>query len=173
LVQGGAGAVGYLAVQIARLEGARVLATVSDPAAVARLGVMGVEVIDRHGQDVSTWVEEMTGAVGVDRIIEVDFAANQQVDARAIKTNGTIASYSCSFNPRPVLDYYAFASRGTNLRFVQGFALPDAARNAGREWIAAHEIDIPIAATYALDQCADAHAAVENGGVFGQVVVKV
>lgn len=171
LVQGGAGAVGYLAVQIAVKEGARVLATVSDADGARRVLAVGGEPIDRHKEDVAVKVESLTGGEGVDRIIEVDFAANQATDARLVKPNGTIASYSSTSDARPILDYYAFASKGANLRFIQGFGLSDDARARGQHWLASHEIDIPIGATFPLERCVDAHLQVEQGRAFGQTVV--
>ncbi|MEX0340183.1 MAG: NADPH:quinone reductase [Arenibacterium sp.] len=171
LVQGGAGAVGYLAVQIALIEGARVFATVSTPEAAERVRALGAKPINRHVQDVRTSILDVTADRGVDRIVEVDFAANQQTDSAIIKPNGTISSYSSSSNSTPPLDYYAFASRGANLRFIQGFALPDAARAQAIAWLAANKIDIPIAARFPLDTCAEAHTRVEQGGGFGQVVL--
>lgn len=171
LVQGGAGAVGYLAVQIALKDGARVLATVSGQDAADRLLALGAEPVNRHKEDVANAVEKSIGVAGIDRIIEVDFAANQRVDARLIKVNGTIASYSSSSNPTPVLDYYALASKGATVRFIQGFALPDDARKSGQHWLAGNEIDIPIAATFSLDRCAEAHFHVEQSNAFGQTVV--
>lgn len=171
LVQGGAGAVGYLAVQIAVAEGATVFATVSRPEDLARVEALGATPVDRHCEDVAARIADLTAGAGVDRIVEVDFAANQAVDARVIKSNGTIASFSCSSDSTPVLTYYSFASKGANLRFIQGFALPSDARALGQHWIACHSLDIPIAATFPLDRCADAHLQVENGGVFGQTVL--
>ena len=171
LVQGGAGAVGYLAVQIARAEGARVLATVSTPEAAERLRAQAVGPIQRHTQDVTAAVMQATRGAGVDRIVEVDFAANQQVDSHLLKPNGTVCSYSSTSDPNPTLDYYAFASRGATLRFIQGFALPEAARAEAISWLASHTLDIPIAARLPLARCAEAHQLVEAGGGFGQVIV--
>jgi NADPH:quinone reductase-like Zn-dependent oxidoreductase len=77
LVQGGAGAVGYYAVQIARLEGARVIATVSRPEQAERAREAGAhEVIDRRTEDVAARVRAITGAdAGLDRVIEVAFGS--------------------------------------------------------------------------------------------------
>jgi len=173
LVQGGAGAVGHLAVQMARLGGARVIATVGGPEGAGHAMAAGADaVIDRRAQDVTARVMDLTGGTGVDRIIEVDFAANMATDAAVIVPNGWIASYSCSSNPQPVLPYYAFASKGANLRFVQGFNLPPDARAAAIAFVAAHadRLTVAIGATFPLGRIAEAHARVEHGGI-GNVVV--
>ena len=173
LVQGGAGAVGFLALQIAVAAGARVVTTVSSPVAADEVRAIGAIPIDRHTDDVVARVLDLTDGVGVDRLIEVDFAANQHIDARLIQPNGTIASYSSSSNAKPQLDYYAFAAKGANLRFIQGFGLPDEKRAEAVEWLENNKLNIPIAATLPLEDCAAAHALVEAPQAFGQVVLAV
>jgi NADPH:quinone reductase-like Zn-dependent oxidoreductase len=173
LVQGGAGAVGHLAVQVARLAGARVLATVGGPEGAAHARAAGAEaVIDRRREDVPARVAALTAGAGVDRIVEVDFAANAAADAAMLRPNGWLASYSCSSDPRPVLDYYAFARKGLNLRFIQGFNLPAAARDDAIAFVARHAagLRIAIGARFPLDRIADAHARVEGGGIGNTVV---
>lgn len=173
LVQGGAGAVGHLAVQMARLGGARVIATVGGPAGAAHARAAGADaLIDRRAEDVTARVLDLTGGAGVDRIVEVDFAANLATDAAVIAPNGWIASYSCSSNPQPVLPYYAFASKGANLRFVQGFNLPPEARAAAIDFVAAHagQLQVAIGARFKLDRIAQAHERVEQGGIGNTVV---
>lgn len=173
LIQGGAGSVGYLATQIALTQGARVIATVSTPEAAVQISALGAHPVNRHTEDVTEAVLDLTCGAGVDRVIEVDFAANQLTDAQLTKPNGTIASYSSTSQPHPVLDYYAFASKGLNLRFVQGFALHDTARAQTQHWLHAHMLTIPITATFPLDQCTQAHAHVETSGGFGQTVIRL
>ncbi|MFN6978630.1 MAG: NADPH:quinone reductase [Gemmobacter sp.] len=172
LVQGGSGAVGHLAVQMARLGGARVIATVGGPDGADHAAAAGAETIDRRREDVAARVMDLTGGAGVDRVVEVDFAANCATDAAILKPNGWVASYSSSSDPAPVLPYYAFQSRGLNLRFIQGFALPAAARAAGEAFIAgnAAALTIAIGARFPLDGIAEAHERVEAGGI-GNVVV--
>lgn len=175
LVNGAAGAVGHFAVQLAVAGGARVIGTVGNEAASAHAMAAGAfATIDRKREDVVARVMELTGGVGVDRIVEVDFAANMQRDVAMLKLNGTIASYSSSSDPEPVLPYYAFANKGANVRFVQGFSIPEAARRAGTSLLAtlagSGRLAVAIAATYPLDQIAGAHAHVERGSL-GNVVV--
>ncbi|MEM8825036.1 MAG: zinc-binding dehydrogenase, partial [Pseudomonadota bacterium] len=173
LVQGGAGAVGSLAVQIGVLARARVLATVSSQTAADRITELGAEPILRHDTDVAERVLAMTHGDGVDRVVEVDFAANAAVDAAVLKPNGVLASYSSSSNPMPTLDYYAFAAKGQTVRFVQGFALPPAARTAGHRFLADHRLDIAIGTVLPLDRIAEAHDRVESGGHVGQTVLSI
>lgn len=172
LVQGGAGAVGNLAVQMARIGGARVLATVSTPEGAALAATAGAEVIDRRTEDVAARVLALTGGAGVDRVIEVDFAANCALDAAVLKPNGWAASYSSNSSPMPALPYGRWQAKGLNLRFVQVFDMPPVARAAAIGFIGSNApaLTIAIGARFPLDAIADAHARVEAGAI-GQTVV--
>ena len=178
LVQGAAGAVGHFAVQIAVAGGARVIATVSSPEGAAHARAAGAEVtVDRHREGVAARVLELTGGAGVERVIEVDFGANQAIDIAVLKRNGTIASYSSSTMPEAPLPYYDFAFKGATLRFVQGFAMPDAARDLAQRAIAdlaaRGRLTAAVALRLTLGRIAEAHAAVERGGLLGNVVVEI
>lgn len=178
LVNGAAGAVGHCAVQIAAAGGARVIGTVGNDAAAAHVKAAGAfATIDRKREDVTARVMELTGGEGVDRVVEVDFAANMALDAAVIKANGTVATYSSSSNPQPVLPYYAFQSKGANLRFIQGFAIPAASRAEGEALLAklaaAGKLSIAVARTYSLAEIAQAHLDVERGGNLGNIVITI
>jgi NADPH2:quinone reductase len=174
-VSGASGAVGHYAVQMAVAGGARVIGTVGNTEAAAHAMAAGaVATIDRHREDVQARIMDLTDGQGVDRVVEVDFGANLEVDAAVLKRNGTVAAYSSSSNPTPVLPYYAFASKGANLRFIQGFAIPEADRLAGEKMIfdlaEAGKLQVAIGATFPLSDIAKAHERVERGGL-GNVVV--
>ncbi len=178
LVSGGAGAVGHFAVQFARAGGARVLATVSGPAKAAHAEAAGAEVtINYRTDDVVERVHALTGGEGVDRIVEVDFGANQAIDVALIRPNGVIAAYSSTTVPEPALAYYPLQFKGATLRLVQGFNLPDAARDAAMaaidEMAAANRLCVAVGGRFPLEAIADAHAAVESGAVIGNTVVTI
>jgi len=178
LVNGAAGAVGHCAVQIAVAGGARVIGTAGSERAVRHVLAAGADAaIDRRRDDVAARVMDLTAGQGVDRIVEVDFASNMALDAAVLKPNGTVASYSSSSDPTPVLPYYAFQSKGANLRFIQGFAIPAAARREGEALLsrlaAEGRLSIAIAGTYPLAGIARAHVDVERGGNLGNVVLTI
>ncbi len=176
-VNGAAGSVGLFAVQMAVADGARVIGTVSNPDAAAYVKKLGAfATIDRKTEDVAARVLQLTDGQGVDRVVEVDFGANLELDIAVLKRNGTIASYSSTSNREPVLPYYAFAGKGANLRFIQCFHLPEDQRIAGEQKIAeladAGKLSVAIGATFPLEEIAKAHERVERGG-FGNVVVMI
>src|SRR5438094_588184 len=80
LVSGGAGAVGHYAIQLARMRGARVLATVSGDAKASHARAAGAEsVINYRTEDVGARIRELTDGRGVDAVIEVDLTANAKL----------------------------------------------------------------------------------------------
>ena len=178
LVQGGAGCVAHYAIQFAKLAGARVVATVSSAAKAVHARAAGADAVVVYTQeDVVARVLDLTHGQGVDRIIEVDLGANLSIDVPLIKTNGHIASYSSTTVPEPVFPYYALAYKGVNLRLVQGFNLPPGARAAAigdlARWCAAGQLQHAIGAVFPLTLIAQAHEAVEQRSVIGNVVLRI
>jgi len=175
LIQGAAGAVGHMAVQVALHHGATVIAVVSSDEGARHVASAGdVLTINRHTQDVSACVRELTNGTGVDRIVEVDLAANLAVDITCLASHGIIASYSSSSNPAPTLPYYDLANLGATVRFIQGFLLTKQQRTAAQAelttMVAAGRLKPSIGATFALQDAALAHQRVEARAL-GQTVL--
>jgi NADPH:quinone reductase-like Zn-dependent oxidoreductase len=163
------------AVRFAPRAGARVIATASTEAKrAAALQAGAAEALDYRTPDIAARIMALTGGAGVDRIVEVDFGANQALDGAVIAPHGVIAAYSSTREPKPVLDYYVFAKKAVTLRFVQAMLLHgpalDAAVRDTSAAVAAGWMRVPLAATFPLDRAAEAHEAVE-AGVAGKVVV--
>jgi len=94
LVQGGAGAVGNAAIQLARWADATVIATVSSPAKAQLAAAAGADhVVDYRRQDVVAEVRRVAPK-GVDAIVEVSAAVNSAVDAQVIGLHGAVAMYA-------------------------------------------------------------------------------
>src|SRR3954468_2287839 len=92
LVTGGAGAVGHYAVQLATWAGAKVIATVSSPEKAERACAGGAnQVINYRREDVAQRVLDITGGIGVDHIVEVDFGGNLVAALRCVRVHGSIA----------------------------------------------------------------------------------
>jgi len=176
LVQGGAGAVGQVAIQFALWNGADVIATVSSPEKAVIVGDLGVEhIIDYRLEDVGDRVAELTKGQGVERIVEVDFGANIGVNARCLKGNGTIASYSSTRVREPILPYYALASRGARLNLLQAGNMPPAIRtDAARTIVALMRQGLlhpRVTEIVPFGETARAHELVEAGTTIGNIVV--
>ncbi|NKB58124.1 MAG: zinc-binding dehydrogenase [Alphaproteobacteria bacterium] len=178
LVQGGAGAVGQYAIQLAALAGARVIATVSSPekAAMAR-NVGALETIDYRKEDVVAAVQDFTDGAGVDHIVEVHFGANFETDAEILKPRGVIAAYSSTRAPRFDFDYYALGYKGARVAFVQAYLLNEAERAAAivdlTRFMESGELRHDTRHRFPLDRIADAHELMESGTALGNIVLEI
>ena len=177
LVQGGTGAVAELAVQLASHAGATVIATVSSSEKADRAREAGARhVIDRSHEDVPSAVLA-AAPEGVDRIIEVEFGLNVAADAKVIKPNGRIASYSSPTVREPVLPYYDLQRKGVGVRFVQAYILPPEDRRRSIAGVNAalreRRLRPTIAARFPLAEIATAHALVESRSATGNVVLEI
>ncbi|MDG4649103.1 NADPH:quinone reductase [Roseibacterium sp. SDUM158017] len=173
LVTGGAGTVGRYAVQMARAAGARVIATVSSEEK-ARHSTAD-EWVNYRDADVAEAVMEMTQGAGVDRIVEVDFGANQAVDLALVKPGGTIAAYASAAEMVPRLEFYPFMFKNVRLHMLIVYQLAGRMRRAGErqlaEWLEAGALSHAVVPGGGLADCAAAHDLVASGGKLGTVVL--
>jgi NADPH2:quinone reductase len=176
LVAGGAGAVGHYAIQFAKLQGARqVLATVSGPEKAALALEAGADlVINYRSDDLVTAVRDATG--GVDRIVEVDFAANVAADFAMVRPEGDLVVYG-SGAPEISVPFVPAILKNVRLRFfiVYHLSPEDRARAVAglTDLLAADRLLHNIAARLPLDRIAEAHELVEHGRALGNVVLEV
>jgi NADPH2:quinone reductase len=175
LVQGGAGSVGHYAVQIAKLKGANVIATVSSDAKAARAKAAGADaVVNYKSEDLVRRVKDVTGGKGVDRVIEVDFAANIATLPALVADYGMIVVYGSGAREVPV-SFGASILGNIGYRFFIVYNQPPELRCRGsnevNEWLRQGKLIHSIAARYPLSEIVAAHEAVESGKVDGHVVV--
>ena len=175
LVTGGAGTVGRYACQMAALGGARVITTVSSQVKATHSGAK--EFVNYRTQNVAETVLDMTDGAGVDRIVEVDFAANQDASLALIRPGGTIASYSSVSQMRPELDFYGFMFKNIRLHMLIVYQLDAVARRRGEaqltEWLEQKVLSHAVVPAGDLTNAAAAHAKVETGEKLGTVVLEV
>jgi NADPH2:quinone reductase len=175
LVQGGAGAVGHYAVQMAKLKGARVIATVSSPEKAARATEAGADaVVNYKTEDLAQRVKGLTDGRGVDRVIEVDLAANIAKLPQLVADYGMIVVYGSGAREVPVS--FATSILGNiGYRFFIVYNQPMEMRKRAiaelDSWLRAGKLIHTIAARFPLAQTAAAHEAVESGRANGNVVV--
>ncbi|MDT5023752.1 MAG: NADPH:quinone reductase [Micromonosporaceae bacterium] len=173
LVAGGAGAVGYYAIQLARAAGATVITTVSGPekAAIAR-DAGAHHVINYRQGDPAAEIRALAPD-GVDRIVEVALAANLDLDLAVAAPNAVIVTYATE-PTSPTLPVRELMTRNLVLRFVLLYTVPaEALQQAVQDITAALArgilSEMPLH-RYRLDDIAAAHDAVEGGAV-GKVLV--
>ena len=175
LVTGGAGTVGRYAVQMARLGGARVIATVSSADKGAHS--TAEDWINYRETDVAGAVMDLTQGAGVDRIIDVDFGANQAVDLALVKPGGVIAAYASAAETVPRLDFYPFMFKNVRLHMLIVYQLAGEKRRAGErqltDWLEAGALRHAVVQCGGLADCAAAHDLVASGDKLGTVVLDI
>lgn len=175
LVQGGAGAVGAFAVQLAHRAGARVIATCraeSDQEIAARAGADEVLPAD---ESLVARIQRCAPD-GVHHIVEVAFGANLATDIAVLAQGGSIATYASDvFTPE--IPYWPLVFSNARLFFIGSDDVPiEAKREAARAINQALEAGWPgqaIAATFPLDEISAAHEFVEGAAKSGRVSVTI
>lgn len=181
LVTGGAGAVGFYAIQYAKRDGARVITTVSNRQQAATAWRAGADcVLDRNDPQLVKKAAQFAGSEdtrSVDRIIEVALGANLAASLQMLKPGGVIAAFSSDAVPEPVLPFWALIQRDATIRFVLVYAMSaeahreaidyiNAAANEG--WLLHH-----IGQVLPLERIVEAHELVEGGRSGGKVVLSI
>ncbi|APX12468.1 NADPH:quinone reductase [Tateyamaria omphalii] len=177
LVQGGAGTVGLLAVQLAKWGGARVIAT-AHGAGMERAEAAGADaVLDYTAPDLGEAILNANEGAPVERIVEVELGQNIDTDAQVIAPNGSIAVYGSARNMTPTLPFGPLLFKAVTLDVLLIYLLPKAERDAAiaylHDALSEGALTCPIAQVFPLARTAAAHEAVERGGRDGAVLVEV
>jgi NADPH2:quinone reductase len=181
LVQGGAGAVGHAAIQLAVWAGATVIATVSSEAKgeLAR-GAGAHHVLQYPDERLAERVLELAPN-GVDQIVEVSPSVNAALDVEVIANHGSIAYYANNNGEQFTLPVVASFAKNVRWQGLLLYTVGDAPLVAAAEDItAALESDaLPVGDAagmpltwFSLDETAAAHDAVEQGAT-GKVLIRV
>ena len=176
LVPGGAGAVGNYAVQLAKLDGARVISTVSSSEKAEIAKAAGADhIVNYRTEDVVSLVLEMTDGAGVDHIVEVDFAGNFKISQQILKPNSVLAVYAAGSPPQPPVPLQ-FNVSNVNVRMVLVYDMPESAKTAAVEdinrLVAQNKLSHLLGPRFPLEAAAEAQRAVE-GGAIGNVILDV
>ena len=172
LVQGGAGAVGFYAIQFAKLDGATVIATVSSEEKAQKARRAGADhVINYRSDDRKARVADITGGTGVDRIIEVDLHANAMTYPDLLRDHGKAVVYGSG---APPIAIPSFIPTSTTLQFILVYTLTQPQRDRATAALTAllekGRLRHAIGPHFPLDRIAEAHEAVEAGSLDNVIV---
>jgi NADPH2:quinone reductase len=181
LVQGGAGAVGNAAIQLAKWADARVITTVSSPEKAQLAAAAGADdIVNYRTQDVPAEVRKIVPH-GVDAIVEVSVARNAEIDAQVIGMHGAVAIYADDGGASVTIPIRPMMGPNARWQFVLVYTEPSDAKGAAIEDINAAVADgavrigpgagLPVH-RFPLADAAKAHAAVEQR-VTGKVLIDV
>jgi NADPH:quinone reductase len=181
LIIGGAGGVGSMAIQMAKLAGARVITTASRPETIEWVKRMGADVVLDHRQSLSMQLEQQ-GIRQVDAIFNTaDTAAYWEQMAGLIKPFGHICSIVESKEPLDLTLLMAKSATFTwELMFTRSmFQTPDMAHqgeilNEVANWLDKGWLQSTVTETLqplSAENLRKAHAISESGKSIGKVVV--
>ncbi len=164
LIHGAGGGVGSLAVQFAKLRGARVIATATGEDGLEFVRRLGAdEALDGRREDIASEIRRIAPG-GVSALLA--FAGGEALERclDAVRSGGRLA-YPNGVEPEP--------KKRNGLRIVTYNATPGVDEFA-RLTLAVEEakLQVPIAAAYALGDAAKAHERLAAGHVLGKIVLR-
>ncbi|MGI9391006.1 MAG: NADPH:quinone reductase [Boseongicola sp.] len=178
LVTGGAGTVASAAIQMAKLSGARVIATVSGDQKAEYASRLGADAtVNYRNPDAAASILAANGGRGVDRIIEIEFGGNLAIAQAVLAEGGTIAAYGSMAVPEPVLPFYSMMFANQTLQGVLVYTIPEAARRQAEadihKWLVDGSLALPIAGEMPLGDVVESHKAVEAGNRIGVSLLRI
>lgn len=178
LITGGAGRVGYYAIQWAVQGGARVIATASnavDRDLCLELGAVGV--VNHRESDWAAKVLKINNGDRVDRVVDVEFGANLPQVLKLIRTSGVIATYSSTQVREPSLPFLQMMFMDLTIRMVIVYAMPEEAKQDAMEAITGalenQALQHRIPHELSFSEMAKSHQLIEQAGFGGCVIVHI
>jgi NADPH2:quinone reductase len=170
LVHGAAGGVGTAAVQIGRAAGARVTATVRNPELRDRVAAFGADAIDPA---------EFVDQGPYDVILELVGAINLNDNLMALETGGRITVIGMGAGAKGDINLGLLLMKrgrihGSTLRSRPLEAKALTARGLERSvlpLLAAGTVEVPVAATFPLEEASAAYERFQAGGKLGKIIL--
>ncbi|MCC4355431.1 zinc-binding dehydrogenase [Limosilactobacillus reuteri] len=180
LVHAGAGGVGSIAIQLAKLHGCKVFTTVSSSKYDYVKQLAPDAIVNYQTEDVDKELVDLTGGLGVDLIIDTVGKKEAELDLRRLAYNGRLVTIV----DVPPLDNVSMFDRGLGMDVVNlgGAHLsgnPYQQADLGRmnaemlKLIANGDEKTLIEKVIPFDQIIDGLTAIKNHEVVGKLVVKI
>ncbi|MDK1017810.1 MAG: quinone oxidoreductase [Actinomycetota bacterium] len=180
LIHAGAGGVGLLLTQIAKMAGAEVFTTVgSQEKALLSAGAGADHVILYNDTDFKEAVEQITGSRAIDVIYDGVGAATFLKGLDLLRTRGMMVTFGNASGPPPDISPLALAGKGslflTRPTMAHYVATRPELLSRTRDlfdWVAEGRLDVRIGAEFALADAAEAHRALEGRSTTGKVLIR-
>lgn len=177
LIAGGAGAVAYYAIQLAKLRGAHVVTTVSSDAKAGQAKEAGADAtINYRSEDVGERVRSFTDGRGLDAVIEMDLTRNAKLYPSLLRPHATVVVYGMSALESTLPGQWLMINSIT-LRLFLIYDISAADRAAGiaelTQLLEAGKLKHSVARRLPLTEVAAAHDMIEAGEVIGNVVLEI
>lgn len=179
LVQGAAGGVGLAAVQFASQAGATVIGTASNRERLERAAPFGLHHgIDYRTEDIAARCKEITGGKGIDLVLDLAGGQGKDLLLRAVKPHGRYAVIGAATGTLPSFGFFELIRKSLHvvgISFGRDMQTPrvHALLAEISQKIAQGQLQMPIAAEFALADVVEAHRFAAEGHPFGRVVIRV
>ena len=177
LVHAGAGGVGQLLVQLAKLRGARVLATVGSADKARIVEALGGEPILYREVDFREAVRAATGGAGVDVVYDSVGRDTIHASIRSLRRRGTCVMFGAASGQVEGIAPLELAEAGSvffTRPHLADYMQPHEVRERARQLfalVATGKLKVSIDRTFALDELGDAHRLLEGRGTRGKLLV--
>ncbi|MBI1909656.1 MAG: zinc-binding dehydrogenase [Deltaproteobacteria bacterium] len=172
LVLGASSGIGTAAVQIAKAEGAFVIATAGSADKLERVKKLGAdELIDHNKEDILERVKKITGGRGVDVVYEHIGPTTWDKSIKSLVKGGTLVTCGATTGPTVQTDLrYVYSRELSILGSLMGTRKE---LEALLPLIESGKIKTPIDSTFPLKEVAVAEKKLESRDFFGKIVVRV
>ncbi len=172
LVLAASSGVGSAAVQVAKLFGARVIATAGDPEKLEKARQLGAdEVIDHYKQDVLGEVRRITGKRGVDIVVEHVGRATWEGSVKALAKGGRLVTCGATTGATVTSDLRYVYQR--ELTVYGSFMAKMSELLEVVKLFEEGRLKTVVDSTYPLEKAAGAQSKMEGSRHFGKVVLTV
>lgn len=180
LIHAGAGGVGLLLTQLAKMKGAHVITTVGTEEKAGLSKAAGAdEVIVYTETDFKDAVEESLGPHKLDVVFDGVGAATFDKGIELLRPRGLMVTFGNASGPVPEISPLILSQKGslyltrpTMAHYVQTPEILLGRANDLFDWIAGGSLDVRVGARYPLEQAADAHRALESRQTTGKVLLQ-
>lgn len=179
LVHAGAGGVGQLLIQIAKLLGTEVVATAGGDEKVALAGAAGADhVIDYSKVDFVEAVEALVGKRAIDVVYDGVGAATFEGGLQVLCRRGLLVTFGNASGPVPPVSPLKlsqggslFLTRPTMKDYIATRVELESRVSDLFEWITEGRLSVSVGARFALAEAAEAHRALESRATTGKVLL--
>lgn len=170
LVVGAGSGVGSIAIQVARLLGARVIASAGDAEKLERARALGAhEVIDHRRQDIAAEVRRLTGRKGVEVVFEHVGGTVLEACIASLARNGRLVTCGATIGHQVTLDVNVLFGR--HLSLLGSWMGRRAELIEALKHVASGAIVPVVDAVLPLAEGRAAHERLEAGKQFGKIVL--
>jgi len=179
LIHGGGGGVGHVAIQLAKEQGARVIAVAGRDESIKLCQDMGADaIINYRNQDVTERVKALTDGAGCPVVFETVGGENTTTSIECTAVHGRLVTIGRDMGSDPPLGDLFIKSASLHFEFMGaanifgvGQAKQGEILRTAREYVDAGKLTPHISQRYPLQQLPEAHKQQETQHILGKLVI--